>query len=157
MNIEINVSDYLSEEEIKEECKTAIRHCIFEQYKKESQTERLITNLSYEFVFKAIQETTGEDALQKVKDTVKELVRNKSTISYELFKKADAWDMSESVGQKILTEAITENEPLIKEKVKEAINGYDFLSKRDLQTRMEDLFHEMLEEKLFGGEDNDRL
>ena len=30
MNIEINISDYLSKEEIKEECKCAIRHLIYD-------------------------------------------------------------------------------------------------------------------------------
>lgn len=111
--------------------------------------ERLISNLGYAFVFKAIQETTGEDSLQKLKNTVKKLISQESTISYELFKIPNAWDRTESVGIKILNEALKENEPLIKEKVKDAISDYDFLSRKDLQCRMEDLFHEMLEEKLF--------
>lgn len=149
MNIEINIKKYLNTEEIQEECRQAIRFQISQLFKTENDIDRLISNLSYEFIFKAIEESTGKDQLQKIKDTVAKLVSKESTISYELFKQKDAWSRSEAVGLKVLHEAINENVPLIKEKVKEAIGNYDFLSRKDLQTRMEDLFHEMLEEKLF--------
>ena len=149
MNIKLNIEDYLNYEEIREECKAAIRSCIFNQFNKESDLDRLISNLSYRFIFDAIQESTGEDCIQSIKDKVKELSGKTSTILYELFKKADAWDKSESVGIKILNEAIKENESLIKDKVKEAIQDYDFLARKELQDRLEELFREMLEEKLF--------
>jgi len=155
MNINIDISDYLSEEEIKEECRSAIRACICQKYSNESELGRIISNLGYDFIFKAIQETTGEDSLQKIKDTVKNLVSKESTIKYELFKEPDAWSRSENVGKKILNEAIKEYEPLIKEKVKDAICSYSFIERRDLQTRMEDLFHEMLEEKLFNSKEEE--
>lgn len=149
MDVTFNIEDYLNEEEIKEECKFAIRTMVKEHFQNDADLDRLITNLSYEFVFKAIDETTGIDSLQKIKDTVVKLVQKESTINYELFRPKDAWGRGEALGLKVLNEAINENIPLIKEKVKEAINNYDFLNRKDLQERMEDLFHDMLEEKLF--------
>lgn len=149
MEITINIEDYLNTEEIKEECRSAIRYQIYQLFKKESEIDRLISNLGYEFIFKAIQETTGEDTLQKIKDTVVQLANKPDSIRYQLFKGPDKWDSDVSIGYTIVQQALKENEPLIKEKVKDAISDYDFLSRKDSQCRMEDLFHEMLEEKLF--------
>jgi len=149
MDITIKVEDYLSPEEIKDECRYAIRHSVMEKYKEESELDRLISNLSYDFIFKAIQETTGEDTLQKIKDTVIKLANKTDSVKYELFKTPNQWDSKPGIGYTIVQQALKENEPLIKEKVKDAISDYDFLSRKDLQCRMEDLFHEMLEEKLF--------
>lgn len=149
MDITINIEDYLNTEEIKEECRCAIRFQISQLFKNESEIDRLISNLGYEFIFKAIQETTGEDTLQKIKDTVIRLANETDSVRYQLFKAPDKWDSNASVGYTIVQQALKENEPLIKEKVKDAISDYDFLSRKDLQCRMEDLFHKMLEEKLF--------
>lgn len=149
MEMTINIEDYLNTEEIKEECRDAIRYQISQLFKKESKIDRLISNLGYEFIFKAIQETTGEDTLQKIKDTVIQLANKTAYVKYELFKAPNQWDSKASVGYTIIQQTLKENEPLIKEKVKDAISDYDFLSRKDLQCRMEDLFHEMLEEKLF--------
>lgn len=149
MDITINIEDYLNTEEIKEECKRAIRFQISQLFKTESEIDRLISNLGYKFIFKAIQETTGEDTLQKIKDTVIQLANKTDSVKFELFKAPNQWDSNASVGYTIIQQTLRENEPLIKEKVKDAISDYDFLSRKDLQCRMEDLFHEMLEEKLF--------
>ena len=149
MEITINIKDYLNTEEIKEECRNAIRSQIYQLFRKESEIDRLISNLGYEFIFKAIQETTGEDTLQKIKDTVIQLANQADSVRYLLFKAPDKWDSNASIGYTIVQQALKENEPLIKEKVKDAISDYDYLSRKDLQCRMEDLFHEMLEEKLF--------
>jgi len=153
MEIKIDVMDYLTEAEIKEECKGAVRNCIYQQFSKENELDRLIGNLGYEFIFQAINETTKQDSLQQIKDTVKKLVGQEQSIRYELFKAPNKWDSRESIGYTILQQALKENEGLIKDKVKQALSDYDFLSRRDLQERMEDLFHEMLEEKLFTGKE----
>ena len=63
MEININIEDYLSKEEIKEIAKEQISYAIKEKFRKESDIERIITNLSYEFLFKAVSETIGKDSL----------------------------------------------------------------------------------------------
>lgn len=149
MEIKINIEDYLSEEDIKDECRYMIRKVIYDKYNRESEIDRLTTNLGYEFIFKAIAETINEDAETKIKNKVIELLKDDSTIKFELFRKRDAWERSEAVGLTILNNALKENEGLIKEKVQQAIKDYNFGSREDLQYRIEEVFHEILEEKLF--------
>ena len=102
MNIEINISDYLSKEEIKEECKCAIRQLIYNTYNKESRIDTLISNLSYEFLFKQISECINKDTETLIRNKVIELLEDDSNIKYLLFRKSDAWDRESSVGYKIL-------------------------------------------------------
>lgn len=149
MEIKINIEDYLEKEEIANECRYMLRKAIYDKYKQESDIDRLITNLGYEFIFKAITETINEDAETKIKNKVIELLKDDFNIKCELFRKRDAWERSEAVGLTILNNALKENEGLIKEKVQQAIKDYNFGSREDLQYRIEEVFHEILEEKLF--------
>lgn len=154
MEIKVDITDYLSEEEIKNECRYAIREAIQDKYKQESEIDRLITNLSYEFIFESISRTINEDAETKIKNKVSELLGNDSTIAYELFRKNDCWESGEAVGRTILNNAIKENEGLIKEKVQQTIKDYNFGDKEELRCRIEDVFHDILEEKLFHNNEN---
>ena len=96
MEININIEDYLSKEEIKEIAKEQISYAIKEKFRKESDIERIITNLSYEFLFKAVSEAIGKDSLEMIKDKVAELLMDDSHISYFLWRKKDAWENEES-------------------------------------------------------------
>ena len=154
MEIKIDITDYLSEEEIKKECRYAIREAIQKKYERESEIDRLITNLSYEFIFESISQTINEDAETKIKNKVSKLLKDDSSIKYELFRKRDAWERSEAVGLTILNNAIKENEGLIKEKVQQTIKDYNFGDKEELRCRIEDVFHDILEEKLFHNNEN---
>ena len=50
MEVSINIEDYLSKDEIKDIAKEQITYAIREKFRKESDIERIITNLSYEFI-----------------------------------------------------------------------------------------------------------
>lgn len=154
MEIKINIEDFFSEEEIKNECRYMLRKVIYDKYEHESDIDRLITNLGYEFIFKAITETINEDAETKIKNKVIELLKDDFNIKCELFRKRDAWERSEGVGLTILNNAIKENEGLIKEKVQQTIKDYNFGDKEELRCRIEDVFHDILEEKLFHNNEN---
>ena len=53
--ITINIDDYMTPEDIKVECMEAIKEAVFNSYyRDEGKLNRLITNLSYEFIFKAV-------------------------------------------------------------------------------------------------------
>ena len=149
MKIEIYIEDYLSTEEIKEICEDTMRGIIREQFRKEADVDRVISNLSYEFLFKQISESIGEDAIALIKSKVKKLLQNDSTIKFELFRKADAWERSESIGYSILKQSIKDNADLINERVKETINAYDFGSKDEIKCAIEDSVHSYIAEKLF--------
>lgn len=149
MNIDINIEDYLSKEEIKDECKVAIRQKIREKYSNEAELDRLITNLSYEFLFKQVSECTGKDCETLIKNKVIELLNDANNIKYELFRKKDVWDRSESVGYTILQQAIKDSESLIREKVTTVINNYDFGSSREIYDKIMDCVTSIIDEKLF--------
>lgn len=149
MNIEINISDYLSEEEIKDECKRAIRNLIYNTYNNESRIDTLISNLSYEFLFKQISKCIDKDAETLIRNNVIELLENGTSIKYELFRKPNAWDREVSVGYKILQQAIKDSENLIREKVTEAINDYDFGNSQELYDEIKDCITSIIDNRLF--------
>ena len=149
MKIELDITDYLSEDEIKEEFRFAIRQSIHNKYIKESELDRLITNLSYEFLFKQISECINKDAETLIKNKVIELLKDGSNIRYELFRKANAWDREASVGYKILEQAIKDSENLIREKVTTEINNYDFGNSREIYDNIMDCVTSIIDERLF--------
>ena len=149
MNIDINIEDYLSKEEIKDECKMAIRHSIYDKYKKEAELNRLISNLSYELLSKQISECINKDVETLIRNKVIELLNDGSSIRYELFRKADAWDRETSVGYKILQQAIKDSENLIREKVTTVINNYDFGNSQEIYDKIMECFTSIIDERLF--------
>lgn len=149
MNIEININDYLSNEEIKEECKSAIRHLIYNTFNNESRIDTLISNLSYEFLFKQISECINKDAETLIRNKVIELLGNDYSIKYELFRKPNAWDRESSVGYKILQQAIKDSENLIREKVTTAINNYDFGNREEIYDKIMDCVRSIIDDRLF--------
>lgn len=149
MEVKVNLEDYLSEEEIREECKYAIRKIIYETYSKESSQNRLISNLSYEILFKEISKCINEDAKTLITKQVIELIKQPDNIRYLLFRKKDAWDKEESIGYTILKQAIKDSENLIKEKVEEAIKNYNLGGADEIRDAIMDCFADKIDEKLF--------
>lgn len=157
MNIEINIDDYLSKEEIKEECKCAIRHLIYNTYNNESRIDTLISNLSYEFLFKQISKCIDKDAETLIRNNVIELLENGTSIKYELFRKPNAWDREASVGYKILQQAIKDSENLIREKVTAAINDYDFGNSQEIYDKIMDCITSIIDDRLLRPSVNENI
>lgn len=148
MNITIDITDYLSQDEIKEECKYEIRNSVHEMFcKKESDIDRLISNLGYEFIFEAVSKAIGKDAKKVITEKVTELVKDGSVIRYEMWRRKDAWDRTESPATKIMYEAIEDNKLLMRDCVQKAIADFEFPDVRDA---MYDTACEIISEKLFG-------
>lgn len=154
MEIKINIDDYLSEEEIKEQCKDAIRSVIASQYRDEVATKRLISNLSYEIVFDIISETINQDASELIRKNVLEVLGDKSAYRYLIFRRKDCCSNTDSKACIILDEVVEGAKDVIKEKVLEAINKYDFGNSSDICQRIEDCFAEIIEERIFNKKTN---
>lgn len=153
MNITIDIKDYLSEDEIKDECRFAIRNSIYEMFcKNESDIDRLISNLGYEFIFEAVSKAIGKDSEEMIVKKVTELAKDSSAIKYEMWRKKDVWDRSESPAIKILHEAIEDNNWLMRDCVQKVIMDFEFPDVRDA---MYDIACEIVSEKLFGKNTND--
>lgn len=148
MELTINIEDYITPEEIKAVAMEAVRDSIMRTYSRdEYNISRLITNLSYEFIFKAVSEAIGENAQVKISSKVKELLEDGGSIRYELWRRKDAWEKTESPAIPILHKAIQDNEGLIRKKVMEHIDGYEF---NDVQEAMYEALNQIVYEKVFG-------
>lgn len=149
MEIKINIENYLSEEEIKEICKDAIRSVIASQYRNEVETKRLISNLSYEILFDQISETINQDASELVRKNVIEILGDKSAYRYLVFRRKDCVSNTDSKACIILDEVVEGAKDVIKEKVLEVISKYDFGNSREICDRIQDCFNEIIEERIF--------
>ena len=134
MEIKINVEDYLDKEEIKE----LISYEISKSAKNDA--ERILSNTAYGVVFDAVNKALDGQMQETIKAKVVEIINELS--DFNVFRSTDAWGNPETVGTKILNEAIEENRQAIKEKVKETIDGYDISSKIEL--RLEDSLEDIL-------------
>lgn len=146
--ITINIEDYMTPEDIKVECMAAVRQAVFNMYERnEAEIRRLITNLSYEFIFKAVSDCIGENAESLITNKVKELLeKDDSSIRYNLWRKKDAYENAESPAVTILHKAIKDNEQMIRNKVMEHIDTFRF---DDVQTAIYDGLNNILYEKIF--------
>ena len=148
MELSIRIEDYVTPEEIKAIAMEELRRIIGATfYRGEANINRLISNLSYEFIFKAVSDAIGEDAQAKISSTVQELIKDESKIRYEMWRKKDAWEKEESPAVTILHKAIKDNEGLIRTKVMQSIDGYHF---DDIQTAMYEALETVVSEKVFG-------
>lgn len=148
MELTINIEDYITPEEIKSVAMEAVRDSIMRTYSRnEYDISRLITNLSYEFIFKAVSDAIGEDAQTKISNKVKELLEDGGSIRYELWRRKDAWEKTESPAIPILHKAIKDNEGLIRTKVMQSIDDYRF---DDVQDAMYNALNEIIYDKVFG-------
>lgn len=147
MELKINIEDYLSELEIKEIAKEQLEYSFKELFRKEADIERILSNISHEFVFDLINSQCDCDLEQILKDTIKDTLQNKD-ISYYLFRRKDAWDRSESPMIKIIDEEVINSRPLIKEMIEKHIEKYPFneLDKNEIV----DTISDVIKERLFG-------
>lgn len=123
--MEIKVEDYLSEEEIKEICKEALYQKIREDMRKLNVND-IIANISYAEVAAMVNTYVGEDDFCKreIPRKVREVIDGLST--FTVFQKADAWERKNSIAYDIMQEECRNARPLIKAKVEQSINEYNF-------------------------------
>ena len=132
MNVTIDITEYLSQDEIKEECKCVIRNSVQEMFcRKESDIDRWISNLGYKFIFEAVSKAIGKDAEKVIAEKVEELIKDDSSIKYEMWRKKNDWDKRESPAIKMLYKAIEDNKSLIEQRVQAEIIKYEFDSVED--------------------------
>lgn len=148
MELTINIEDYITPDEIKSIAMEELRRYICNMYHRdENNINRLISNLSYEFVFKAVSDAIGTNAEEMIANKVKKLCQDDGAIRYEMWKKKDAWQKDESPAVEILNRAIKDNEDLIRVKVMQAIDQFEF---HDVQTAMYEALDNCVRDIVFG-------
>lgn len=121
----INIEDYLSNDEMKSIVEEEFRNKIKSMFSTEKEISRIITNLGYYNTFKII-----EEEVPNFKNSIKEQTKKQceKISSYCVFREKDSYS-NESLGQKYLEEAVENNKEIINKKVVEIMNN---LSKEDI-------------------------
>jgi len=126
MKTEINIQDYLSQDEIKDIVIDEVRNNIKAYFKNEQNAERLLSNLSYAIVY---------DEIDKVIPNSRDLVISKTQKllndikSYQVFRYHYNSNTPESIGAKIVENCVMENKDLMNQMVKDTILNKDYSSK----------------------------
>ncbi len=123
--MEIKVEDYLSAEEIKEICEDALYEKI-EDGMRGLNVNDIIANISSSEVEAMVDAYVGEDDFCKteIPKKVRAVIEGLST--YTVFRKADVWEKKNSVAYDILEEECRAARPLIKKRVEQIIDEYNF-------------------------------
>lgn len=122
--MEIDVRDYLGEEEMREIAREQFSRAVERQLSSSLEVERVISNIAYETVWRAVDDAVGEDAKALVAAKIPSVIDSLSC--YNVFREADKFLREEkSVGQRILDEVVAENRPAIEARVREVIDGID--------------------------------
>ena len=141
--MEINIHDYISEEEKKriaeEEYRSVIRNYV------NVDKERILTNCAYRVLQKLVDEAFNEDLNQILVGKVENIINDLT--SYSVFKRKDAWDKDESKGYKYLEQAVDNHKGLIEDKVVEIISS---LEAHDFHYKLEELVYQVVENRLLG-------
>lgn len=148
----IDIYEHLTEEEITEICKEEVRRQIRMQFANntEATNRRLISNISYQEVFDEISAFIGEDVREMLKDTIIKIIQDKNAVRYMLFQRKDNFAYKNSPAVDMLDEITADNRGLIEQKVREAIEKYEF---RDVQDEIYKVAQEVIYKRIFGKED----
>ena len=143
--MEINITEYLSDNEIREIAAGEIRKSVELYMRDENNFKRIITNAAYDMVWGKVDEVGGETVEDYLPAKVKEIIE-KMTV-FNIFKKPDAWSREANAGYQILERCLLENKPLIAEKVVQAINT---APKGYLRGVSKDAFEKIIERAITG-------
>jgi len=144
MELKINIQDYFSDEQIKEIAEQELRAAFREQFHKESDVERVITNLSLEYVHALVAEQWDGDFDELLRKKICEAIEN--GVGYHVFRRKDVWGRTESPAVAILDEECKNSRPLIRECVEKRIREYPF-SELD-RNEIGDVIYEVIMEKI---------
>ena len=145
--ITLNYNNYVTDEEIRKLCLDVITKKFEQQIKSEADVERVLSNLTSEYIFNWVSKAIGHDP-DVVKDAIADGVKRAiegDLIKYKVFQRADAWERSESPAVKILDEILTNSREKIEAEVNRRIEQYDF---KELRDEIEDTIYGVICQKL---------
>jgi hypothetical protein len=124
--MEINVMEYLNEQEIKEivqdELRISIRHHFNEcgELEADNNLKRLIGNASYDVVSKMVDNIFGNNIENLLTKRVTKIIE-KGLTEYSIFKKPDAWDKTPNAAYVILENAVKSQHDKMKQFISDNI------------------------------------
>lgn len=134
----INIEDYLSDDEIKQIVKEEFRNKVQENLRRNG-VKTWIANLGYQNVLEIIN-TEIPEYESLVKEKTKEAIEGLT--SYSVFRKKGLIDDEDSLGQKYLEQAVENNKEIINQKI---INIFNELAEEDIFYEIENIISEKIE------------
>ena len=123
--MDIKITDYLQQHEIKEIVSDELRVQIREHFRNEENARRLLSNLAYHMVTEEVDKIVPNYEKELVAKVVS-LLNDKKSVSYRLFDFDYNTGNAKSLGAKIVENTIRENQQLIKDKVINTIQNADY-------------------------------
>ena len=123
--MDIKITDYLQQHEIKEIVSDELRAQIREHFRNEENTRRLLSNISYQLVSEEGEKIVPNYEKELVEKVVS-LLNDKKAVSYRLFDFDYNTGNAKSLGAKIVENTVRENQQLIKDKVINTIQNADY-------------------------------
>ena len=123
--MDIKITDYLQQHEIKEIDSDELRAQIREHFRNEENARRLLSNLSYQLVSEEVEKIVPNYEKELVEKVVS-LLNDKKAVSYRLFDFEYNTGNAKSLGAKIVENTVRENQQLIKDKVINTIQNADY-------------------------------
>ena len=147
--MEINIKDYMSDEEIKAIIKDEIVKETRRTLCNEKEITRILTNISYYELWKKIEEEVPncqEIIKKKTKEKILEISK------FDIFQKRDDFlEYKDSLAQQFLNESVKENKNIIDDKVKKIMNE---LSLTDIKYNIQSIIEQYIE-NLFKSKDEE--
>ena len=123
--MDIKITDYLQQHEIKEIVSDELRVQIREHFRNEENARRLLSNLAYQLVSEEVEKIVPNYEKELIEKVVS-LLNNKKAVSYRLFDFDYNTGNAKSLGAKIVENTVRENQQLIKDKVIDTIQNADY-------------------------------
>lgn len=154
--MEIDIHNYLSEEDIAAIAEDELRSMFRFLLKEEADIERILTNLSFEYVFKIVEEELNihrDEFRNQIVRLCRKLLDDPSTLRYLIFRRKDVYERTESPAVKWLDMELENSHDKIKEEVNKRIEEYPFY---ELRERIEDTIYECVVDMIRGRKDNEQ-
>lgn len=123
--MDIKITDYLQQHEIKEIVSDELRIQIREYFRNEENAKRLLSNLAYHMVTEEVNKIVPDYEKDLVEKVVS-LLQDKQSLNYRLFDFDYNTGNAKSLGAKIVENTVRENQQLIKDKVINTIQNADY-------------------------------
>lgn len=123
--MDIKITDYLQQHEIKEIVSDELRIQIREHFRNEENARRLLSNLAYHMVTEEVNKIVPDYEKDLVEKVVS-LLQDKQSLNYRLFDFDYNTGNAKSLGAKIVENTVRENQQLIKDKVINTIQNADY-------------------------------
>ena len=124
MELTINVNDYLSEEEQKEVVREAFLVATRSLFMKSENVERVLSNIAHDALSKDVDTLIPNYKEIIVKNLNTFLLRS-DNLQFHIFR-TESYLSGKSEGQKILDEAVQANKSRIEDKVRSAVDEFDY-------------------------------